>query len=80
MLRYIFQQVNKLEKSKIISSCKGNHVQALYFLSTVSFTWQTYVVLFAFLEDVVLSHTHCLHDHFNSVQLDVAILSQVALW
>lgn len=40
---------------------------------------QTYLVLFAFLEDVVLSHAHRLHDHFNSVQLDEAVLSQIAL-
>lgn len=46
---------------------------------SASLASQTYFVLFAFLEDVVLSHTHCLHDHFNSVQLDVAILSQITL-
>lgn len=40
---------------------------------------QSYFILFAFLEDVVLGHTHSLHDQFNSLQLDVAVLSQIAL-
>lgn len=40
---------------------------------------KSYVVLFAFLEDVVLSHTHRLHDHLHSLQVDVAVLRQVAL-
>lgn len=40
---------------------------------------KSYVVLFAFLEDVVLSHAHRLHDHLDSLQVDVAVLRQVAL-
>lgn len=40
---------------------------------------QTYLVLLAFLEDVVLGHAHCLHDQFHPLQLDVAILRQIAL-
>lgn len=40
---------------------------------------KSYVVFFALLEDVVLSHAHRLHDHLNSLQVDVAILRQVAL-
>lgn len=40
---------------------------------------KSYVILFAFLEDVVLSHAHRLHDQLHSLQVDVAILCQVAL-
>ena len=43
------------------------------------FILQTYIIIFAFLEDVVLGHTHCLHDQFDSFQVDKAILRQVAL-
>ena len=41
--------------------------------------WNSHIVLFAFLEDIVLSHANCLHYQFDSLQLDVAILCQVAL-
>lgn len=40
---------------------------------------KSYIILFAFLEDVVLSHAHSLHDQLNSLQVDISILCQVAL-
>lgn len=43
------------------------------------FQLPSYIVLFALLEDVVLSHTDCLHDQLNTLQLDKAILCDVAL-
>lgn len=41
--------------------------------------WNSHIVLFAFLEDIVLSHANCLHYQLDSLQLDIAILCQVAL-
>lgn len=39
----------------------------------------SHIVLFAFLEDVVLGHAHRLHDHLHPLQVDEAVLRQVAL-
>lgn len=44
------------------------------------FLWsEAYVVVFAFPEDVVLGHAHSLHDQLHSLQVHVAVLSQVTL-
>lgn len=40
---------------------------------------ENHLILFAFLEDVVLSNAHSLHDHLNSLQVDVSVLCQIAL-
>lgn len=40
---------------------------------------KSYIVFLAFLEDVVLGHAHRLHDHLNTLQVDISVLRQVAL-